>query len=120
MLHQPQKQGLVVRPDRPWESPVLEALSNNVIHDPRTGRFRMWYNCFIRQWYDAMNMEVESQYVLFAESDDGVDWHKPALGIYEHGGSADNNICANAEGCGIGWAGVLEDPLPDFSTGEGE
>src|SRR5262249_48193231 len=94
----------------PWESPVLELLSNNVLIDPKTGKFRMWYSCFIRHFYKPLNAEVESTYVLYAESDDGVNWVKPNLGLHDYKGSKANNISAVGEGCGIGFAGVMEDP----------
>ena len=110
VLHAPVRRGLVVEPDRPWESPVIQMLSHNVIRDAATGRLRLWYNCFIRQWYAPCNMEVESSFVLYAESDDGIHWTKPPLGLYEINGSSQNNICLMAPGCGAMWPGVLEDP----------
>lgn len=109
IMHQPEKQGLVVVPDSPHESPVLQTLSNNVIFEPETGKFRMWYSCFERRWYEPLQMEVESCFVLYAESSDGVKWEKPELGLFEAGGTKKNNICLKAEGCGIMWAGVMLD-----------
>jgi len=108
VMHQPVKQGLVITPDQPWESPVVQALSNNVIYEPDTQMFRMWYNCFSRQWYAPCNMEVESSYVLYAESRDGIHWIKPSLGIYDHG-EKKSNICLIADGCGVMWPGVMRD-----------
>lgn len=110
VLHQPTRQKLVVEPDRPWESPTLQMLSNNVIYDAQRKRFRLWYSCFRRQWYDACDMEVESCCLLYAESVDGVEWTKPDLGLYEAQGSKHNNICLSPPGQGIMWAGVMEDP----------
>jgi len=109
ILHQPKKQGLVVTPDRDWESPVIELLSSCVLFDEKTRKFRMWYQCFVRKWYQPCNMEVESCFVLYAESDDGINWIKPDLGLYELNGSSRNNICLMDQGCGVMWAGVLED-----------
>ena len=115
VLHKPQKSGLVVIPDREWESPVLQMLSNNVIYDETKKIFRMWYSCFQRQWYEPCNMDVENCRVLYAESEDGVIWEKPNLGIYEYNKSTDNNICLIAPGNGVMWAGVLEDKEEDQS-----
>ena len=109
ILHQPKKQGLVLVPDKPWESPVFEILSNCVIYDEESKKFRLWYQCFIRQWYEPLNMEVESAFVLYAESEDGINWIKPNLGLYELKGSKDNNICLMAPGCGMMWPGIVED-----------
>lgn len=110
VLHQPKREGLVIQPDRPWESPVVQMLSHNVIHDPETGLFRLWYNCFERKWYEPCGMEVESSFVLYAESTDGVNWDKPSLGLHEVEGTKDNNVCLTAPGCGVMWPGVMEDP----------
>lgn len=109
-MHQPQRQGLVVLPDKPWESPVIELLSSCVLFDEDTRLFRMWYGCFERAWYEACHMEVESCYILYAESDNGIAWTKPNLGLFEHEGSRENNICLKAPGCGAMWHGVLFDP----------
>jgi len=109
VLHQPDKQGLVLTSDKPWESQVLHMMSNNVIYDKKSGKFRFWYGCGTRRWYEPCDMEVQSVYMLYAESDDGVHWAKPNLGLYELNGSKNTNICLMAPGCGAMWAGVLED-----------
>lgn len=46
-------------------------------------RLRMWYIC-----RDARNRKN----VAYAESQDGVNWFKPNLGIVEYEGSTDNNL----------------------------
>ncbi|MFH1006062.1 MAG: hypothetical protein V1800_01005 [Candidatus Latescibacterota bacterium] len=65
---------LVIAMDRPWESgPPCYA---TVMRDQ--GMFRCWY---------------EHQHGLgYAESDDGITWHKPLLGLREVSGSAANNL----------------------------
>jgi len=108
VMHQPVKHGIVVKPDQKCESPVLQALSSNVIFEPETGLFRMWYHSFIRQWYAPLNMEVESCYVLYAESKDGVNWVKPDLKLFPINGEK-SNICLMADGCGVMWPGVIRD-----------
>ena len=50
----------------------------SVIHDG--GRFRMWYQCWPQDW-DGSNGHL----VAYAESDNGIDWRKPELGLVEYG-----------------------------------
>jgi hypothetical protein len=88
----------VIRTDRPWERSIGGTGSNCVLRDGLTGRFRMWYN-------------VGKSAVLYAESDDGLAWRKPDLGLFEHDGSKDNNIVIPS-----GYiAGLVADPrAPGF------
>ena len=51
------------------------------------GRYRMWYQAYPRNW-DGRDVTT----VAYAESDDGVNWIKPSLGLVDHGGT-DNNLC---------------------------
>ncbi len=77
--HQPVKhpKNPLVVADRPWEGPEL--CVETVMRDASTGRFRMWY-C------DAKARQ------MYAESDDGIVWRKPELGLISHNGSKKNNI----------------------------
>lgn len=49
------------------------------------GKFRMWYN--------AIPKYPHPRFLAYAESDDGVHWVKPNLGLVEFNGSRDNNLC---------------------------
>ena len=51
------------------------------------GRLRLWYQAWPRDW-DGGNAHL----VGYAESDDGIAWRKPVLGLVEHGGEP-NNLC---------------------------
>ena len=65
----------------PWEQDGIDQriyVYGTVRRDRDTGRFRMWYN--------------RNHLVLYATSDDGLDWRRPALGLYESDGSKANNI----------------------------
>ncbi len=80
--HQP-----VLKSDRPWEKMIC--LYNTVLFD--NGKFRMWY--------DVVDMEGDPIYgryrfLCYAESDDGIHWTKPDLGLIELYGSKHNNIVA--------------------------
>ena len=51
------------------------------------GRLRMWYQAVPEDW-DGRDVSL----VGYAESDDGLEWRKPVLGIVDYGGK-DNNLC---------------------------
>jgi len=51
------------------------------------GRYRMWYQAWPRDW-DGSDVSL----VGYAESDDGISWKKPNLGIIDYGGK-NNNLC---------------------------
>ena len=72
----------VLVPDRPWELAI--AGSATVLFDE--GKFRMWY--------DASGPGKPTLFLAYAESTDGVHWHKPSLGLVEYDGSKQNNILA--------------------------
>lgn len=57
----------VVCADKPWEDDAF-GFFGTALYDQ--GKFRMWY----RPWPCA---------VAYAESNDGLNWHKPSLGIYD-------------------------------------
>jgi hypothetical protein len=71
----------VMASKEPWEQAGIDQriyVYGTVRRDRQTGRFRMWYN--------------RNHLVLYATSDDGLDWQRPALGLYESGDSKENNI----------------------------
>jgi len=74
---------------RPWES-------RTVIYDEEEGLFKCWYagtDLTTDRWWATG----------YAVSEDGVNWVKPRLGLYEYNGNTDNNICLP------GWGPVLKD-----------
>ena len=85
----------------PWEQ-KYDNFYGNIVYDEEFGEYRLWYLCFV---------DGESS-LLFARSRDGIHWEKPALGLWEYGGSKKNNIVL----MGVHGAGVLRDDLdPDPS-----
>ena len=72
--------------DKPWEGSQERGtgpyLYGTVMWDE--GKLRMWYHCYHRSHGAYFNM--------YAESDDGLHWRKPSLGLVEFGGSRDNNL----------------------------
>lgn len=90
-LGQPQAREIALRFDQPWEVPFAGCLS--VIKDGDV--YRMYYRgagANAKGDYDP-NLEV----TCYAESRDGIVWHKPVLGLHEFKGSRDNNIILAAD-----------------------
>lgn len=85
-LHEPIDRGVVLIHDAPWEGTTCGY--NTTFRDG--DRFRMYY----RGWnLDEHTSKDEHQPVTcVAESDDGIAWTKPSLGLIEHEGSTDNNV----------------------------
>jgi hypothetical protein len=81
---------LLVR-DRPWEGLGLDTPC--LVKDG--GRFRLWYRA--DEGSRAKDHEDVS-WICYAESDDCVHWKKPNLGLFEHGGSRNNNIVYPPDG----------------------
>ena len=81
---------LKVQPAR-WSEPFLhekehpwEAASITPLQVLREGdRLRAWYHC---------TGDDGVEYDAYAESDDGLNWEKPELGLVEYGGSTANNL----------------------------
>ena len=74
----------IISPDKPWESSVTVQAS--LIEDE--GRHRLYYLC--RDW--SAGRQPSGYMVYYAESTDGVTWHKPNIGTVEFKGSRENNI----------------------------
>jgi hypothetical protein len=81
------KNPLIVR-EHPWEG-TGPHIGGSVIFDTDTGRFKMWYSVWNKYAYE--NGLPFSYNVCYAESEDGISWRKPALGVFDHEGSTENN-----------------------------
>ena len=71
----------VLVPEEPWESKGIDQrvyIYGTVLYDPATKQFRMWYN--------------RGAKLLFATSNDGINWERPKLGLVNFAGSTDNNL----------------------------
>ena len=89
-LQQAQKTGPIIEP------PMLDEIflgASTVIHDD--GLYRLWVECFpvehLGQEGEKIRIGTE-RYVRYAESDNGIDWRFPKLGLIEHKGSKANNL----------------------------
>jgi len=57
------------------------------------GKFRMWYLGMFEVEMEAGQAPGWWRPMCYAESDDGVTWEKPELGLVEFKGNTKNNIC---------------------------
>ena len=83
VLHAPERREVALAPEHPWEAGGLSYLT--AIRDGDT----------IRGWYRADPVLQDSDFksiTCYAESDDGIHWTKPDLGVVEFQGSTRNNI----------------------------
>lgn len=100
-------------PPRKWEVRYDNAYPN-VIYDPKYKKYRCYYTFFSKdndsasaskeeranRDYQPLSSRITS--LAYAESDDGLHWVKPNLGLVEFEGSKDNNmIFRYAHGTGI-------------------
>ncbi len=84
VMHKPVKKDAVIVHDEPWEGP--EAIYHNIIKDGDI--YRMYYltRC------EEVNGLIVPGRVCYAESRDGMHWHKPALGLRAYKNMLDTNI----------------------------
>lgn len=93
--------GLRVRMESPLKSPLNPIVSRGEPGAPDARRAqcaavlreeRRW-----RMWYVAHDEEGQGR-VALAESDDGLHWHKPHLGLVDYRGNRQNNLVAAQPG----------------------
>lgn len=88
--HQPTPQEIAIEHDSPWEG--TGSGYHSVIEDG--GRYRMYYRGG-ELVLDGKNARFDHGVVCMAESDDGIVWRKPAIGLVAFAGSKANNIILN-------------------------
>ncbi|MBI4623200.1 MAG: hypothetical protein HY736_08280 [Verrucomicrobia bacterium] len=88
-LHHPVPQEIVLLHDAPWEGNGSDY--HSIFQDG--GRYRMYYSA--RQIVVSpgkIDANVHQHFLCYAESNDGIGWRKPQLGLHEFNGSKANNI----------------------------
>ncbi|GAG51473.1 unnamed protein product, partial [marine sediment metagenome] len=86
-VHQPKPAEAVFTADAPWEGNTSGYYS--LFQDGDV--FRMIYRGWQHDPSDIRRV-VHPEVVCLAESEDGIHWRKPSLGLIEFEGSTDNNI----------------------------
>lgn len=78
---------VLISPDKPWEQGASIGVYSSVLKEE--GRIRIWYD-LIRPTgpgpYD------HTRRVCYAESSDGINFHKPRLNLHEVHGNTQNNV----------------------------
>ena len=89
-LHHPEQREVSMTYDAPWEGNVC--CYHTVLRDDVN--YKMYYRGSAYSLPGYKNHQV----VCYAESDDGIVWRKPKLGLCEYDGSKDNNIILKNDG----------------------
>ena len=84
--HEPTRRNTVLILDKPWEGntswcPIILKTDD---------KYQMWYRA---QGPQAKPGDYGHTFTAYAESQDGIAWHRPNLGLFEFEGSKDNNVC---------------------------
>ena len=88
-LNEPVPREVVLRHDEPWEG--AGSGYHSVFQDGAL--YRMYYKAWQRTVGPGTpNTDDNPLLCCYAESDDGIHWRKPALGLFEFQGSKANNI----------------------------
>jgi len=84
VLHHPVAREVAIKPEHPWEQYGVSYMVTFRDGDV----FRAWY----RVDAAAFGKGKRRAMTAYAESDDGIHWRKPKLGIIDFNGSKDNNL----------------------------
>ncbi|RKY88043.1 hypothetical protein DRQ09_03515 [candidate division KSB1 bacterium] len=108
VVHHPEKcsQNPLLIADKPWEGGIN--LYGTVLYD--NGKFRMWYQVYNGKAKDRSFNTL----IAYAESEDGIHWTKPDLGLVEFEGNKNNNILITCRGTSSLYSpAVVKDPKPE-------
>lgn len=118
-LHQPidVANNPVLAPEHPWEHRRIPF--GSVYYSVEDNRFRCWYlamNIYdsrpgFRGYRPEHHLPLhEAAFICYAESDDGIHWRRPDLGLHEFRGSKQNNIVLTCPGSHFDSTSVLHTP----------
>lgn len=118
-LHSPIPREVALAMEEPWEQ---EDLSSPVVMKDGS-RYRMWYSVWhsIGEEERALGLRRTGhvrkgvRYTGYAESKDGIHWHRPILGLHDFMGSRNNNLVWAGPGDHIS---VLKDANPGVPEDE--
>ncbi|MCB1078765.1 MAG: hypothetical protein KDM64_13175 [Verrucomicrobiae bacterium] len=89
VLHHPEPREIALDHDAPWEG--TGSGYHSVFRDG--DKYRMYYKAWHLDVKDGkVNTGSHPLYCCYAESDDGIHWRKPELGLVDFKGSKANNI----------------------------
>ena len=87
-MHKPVRRNVALITDKPWEGNACSYSS--VFQDG--DRHRMYFGAYQYEHADGKLLYPHKQFTCYAESQDGIHWTKPKLGLVEFNGSDQNNI----------------------------
>ncbi|WP_437192866.1 hypothetical protein [Planctomicrobium sp. SH527] len=87
-LHQPTPQEVVISHDESWEGTGCGY--HSIFKDG--SKFRMYYKAWHLKTLENGIAPGDNYFTCYAESDDGIKWTKPNLGLHEIRGSKQNNV----------------------------
>ncbi len=87
-LHEPHDEGVVLSFDKPWEGAFCAY--STVLKDG--SKYRLYYRG------KGAGGDGKGEVTCYAESDDGLRWTKPNLGLHEIAGSTNNNVILTGSG----------------------
>lgn len=90
VVHQPVRKDVVIKHDKLWEGDGCDFY--NIVFDKALNKYRMYY-----LGWEMLNPEGTKHitadiHACLVESQDGIHWERPNLGIHAFAGRKDNNI----------------------------
>lgn len=85
----------LITEDKPWE---LTIGWTSVHRDAKSGKYQLWYQAYAGK---RAQLKTHECVVCYAESDDGITFTKPNLGLFDFNGEKDTNIVLIGSG-GLG------------------
>lgn len=118
-LHHPSIQNIAMVYDKPWEG--AGSGYESIFKDGNI--YRMYYKAWHRTVGSGYpNTDTMQLYCCYAESEDGIHWIRPDLGLFEFNGSKSNNIVMVSHFSGkeisAGEPAVFKDQNPNCPAGE--
>jgi len=98
----------ILEPDQPWEDTARNSAGSfptAAVYDKEEGLFKLWYQ---------IEQETGGNVIGYAESQDGIHFEKPHLGLVEYGGTRANNVCRVEPYGKPVWGAIhiIQDPRP--------
>lgn len=106
-LHHPVKRNVAIAPEHPWEKYGVSYM----VAIPEDGAFKAWYRVDAAAFGGSDRISMTA----YAESADGITWHKPKLGIIDFNGSKQNNLVWNGKAANLA---PFRDDNPDAKPEE--
>lgn len=109
-MHPPTAKDVALVCDAPWEGNISAYYT--IFQDGDL--YRMYYRG--AHFDEKTKKATHPEFTCYAESRDGLTWTKPKLGLFEHGGSKENNIVWAAKDDATHNFTVFKDQNPDCAA----